>query len=56
MYRLKEILIFVKLQQLGFDGYALDYIICPEGMKYFLKSILNLHRTVSIMSVLALHP
>ncbi|KIP10370.1 hypothetical protein PHLGIDRAFT_101267 [Phlebiopsis gigantea 11061_1 CR5-6] len=33
------------LVQLGFDGYALDYVTYPEGMKFFLQSTLNLHRT-----------
>lgn len=35
-----------QLQSLGFDGYALQYVSCPEGLKWFLKNI-NLHRTVS---------
>ncbi|KAI0920810.1 hypothetical protein AcW1_005022 [Taiwanofungus camphoratus] len=33
-----------ELQSLGFDGYALQYVSCPEGLKWFLKNI-NLHRT-----------
>jgi len=34
------------MQHLKFDGYAMDYIDCPEGMRYFLMKELNLHRTV----------
>jgi len=34
------------MQYLKFDGYAMDYIDCPEGMRYFLMKELNLHRTV----------
>jgi len=43
-------LVFIafQMQQYGFDGYALDYIDCPEGIKYFLMKDLNLHRTVCI--------
>lgn len=33
------------MQQLGFDGYALDYISCPDGMLWFLQKEINLHRT-----------
>ncbi|KJA29565.1 hypothetical protein HYPSUDRAFT_31485 [Hypholoma sublateritium FD-334 SS-4] len=33
-----------ELQQLRFDGYALDYVDFPEGMRWFLSSM-NLHRT-----------
>lgn len=35
------------MTELGFDGYALDYIDCPPGMHWWLKRELNLHRTVS---------
>lgn len=38
--------ICLQLRRLGFDGYALDYINCPEGMKWWLKSAVGLHRTV----------
>ncbi|KAF8637018.1 hypothetical protein AX17_003102 [Amanita inopinata Kibby_2008] len=34
-----------ELHALGFDGYALDYVDCPQGMHWFLKRELNLHRT-----------
>ncbi|KAF9449031.1 P-loop containing nucleoside triphosphate hydrolase protein [Macrolepiota fuliginosa MF-IS2] len=33
-----------ELQQLGFDGYALDYVDCPEGLKWFLMRECNFHR------------
>jgi hypothetical protein len=35
-----------KLKGLGFDGYAIDYVDCPDGLLWFLKRDLNLHRTV----------
>jgi len=31
----------------GFDGYALDYIECPEELKWFLQ-VNGLHRTVRL--------
>lgn len=34
------------MKQLGFDGYALDYVSCPDGMLWFLQKELNMHRTV----------
>ena len=36
-----------QLRALGFDGYAIDFIDCPEGLKWFLCSDARLHRTVS---------
>ncbi|OJT15503.1 Structural maintenance of chromosomes protein 5 [Trametes pubescens] len=33
-----------ELQTLGFDGYALDFVDCPEGLKWFLQSDVRLHR------------
>ena len=39
-----------QLQQLHFDGYALDYVDFPEGMRWFL-SCMNLHRTVGIIEI-----
>jgi hypothetical protein len=36
------------MQQYGFDGYALNYVDCPEGIKYFLMKEINLHRSVRI--------
>jgi len=35
---------------MGFDGYALDYVDYPEGMKWFLMRDVNLHRAVIIDS------
>lgn len=37
-----------ELQALGFDGYALDFVDCPEGLKWFLQSDVRLHRAVSL--------
>ncbi|KAI0784897.1 P-loop containing nucleoside triphosphate hydrolase protein [Abortiporus biennis] len=34
-----------ELMGLGFDGYALDFIQCPEGLKWFLKIDCQLHRS-----------
>ncbi|PPQ85444.1 hypothetical protein CVT26_014762, partial [Gymnopilus dilepis] len=34
-----------EMRQLGFDGYALDYLEFPEGMRWFLTHNVNLHRT-----------
>ncbi|KAJ7180479.1 P-loop containing nucleoside triphosphate hydrolase protein [Mycena filopes] len=34
-----------ELKDRGFDGYAIDYVECPEGMRWFLKRELNMHRT-----------
>lgn len=35
-----------QLRQNKFDGYAMDYIDVPQGMEWFLKKEINLHRTV----------
>jgi hypothetical protein len=35
-----------ELKERGFDGYAIDYVNCPEGLKWYLKRELNMHRTV----------
>ncbi|KAF8187572.1 P-loop containing nucleoside triphosphate hydrolase protein [Mycena galopus ATCC 62051] len=34
-----------ELAQRGFDGYAIDYVECPEGLRWYLKRELNMHRT-----------
>ncbi|KAF9528049.1 P-loop containing nucleoside triphosphate hydrolase protein [Crepidotus variabilis] len=34
-----------ELELLKFNGYAIDYVDCPDAMKYFLRKELNLHRT-----------
>ena len=36
------------MQQHHFDGYALDYVECPDAMKFFLMKDLNMHRTVRV--------
>jgi hypothetical protein len=45
------------MQQQRFDGYALDYVECPDAMKFFLMRDLNLHRVVRIsFDLILLHP
>lgn len=39
------------MRRLGFDGYALDYVECPEGLKWFLKKECNFHRNVHLISL-----
>ncbi|EJF55700.1 hypothetical protein DICSQDRAFT_175618, partial [Dichomitus squalens LYAD-421 SS1] len=34
-----------QLADLGFDGYAIDFVDCPEGLKWFLCADVKLHRT-----------
>ncbi|KZT37531.1 P-loop containing nucleoside triphosphate hydrolase protein [Sistotremastrum suecicum HHB10207 ss-3] len=34
-----------EMHQVGFDGYALEFVQCPEGMKYYLCTELQMHRT-----------
>ncbi|KAF8589644.1 P-loop containing nucleoside triphosphate hydrolase protein [Ramaria rubella] len=34
-----------ELHGLGFNGYAIDYVECPDGLKWFLMKELNMHRT-----------
>ncbi|KAI0787066.1 P-loop containing nucleoside triphosphate hydrolase protein [Irpex lacteus] len=45
-----------ELRRLGFDGYALDYINCPEGMKWWLKSAVGLHRTAIALDPKRVNP
>ncbi|KAG8987488.1 Structural maintenance of chromosomes protein 5 [Tulasnella sp. JGI-2019a] len=33
------------MQQLGFDGYAIDFVTAPPSLMWFLKKDLNMHRT-----------
>ena len=37
-----------QIQAMGFDGYAIDFVDCPDGLKWFLCSDARLHRTVRI--------
>ncbi|KAK0202992.1 hypothetical protein DFS33DRAFT_1437795, partial [Desarmillaria ectypa] len=39
-----------ELARLGFSGYLLDYVTCPQGLEWFLQVELNLHRIVSATS------
>lgn len=34
-----------ELQSLGFDGYAIQYVDCPQGLRTFLQRECQLHRT-----------
>ncbi|GJJ08189.1 hypothetical protein Clacol_002397 [Clathrus columnatus] len=34
-----------ELHSLGFEGYAIDFVECSEGLKWFLMKELNMHRT-----------
>ncbi|KAF7374118.1 Structural maintenance of chromosomes protein 5 [Mycena sanguinolenta] len=34
-----------ELMQRGFDGYAIEYVDCPQGLHWYLKRELNMHRT-----------
>jgi hypothetical protein len=34
------------MRELGFDGYAIDFIDCPQAMRGFLMRECQLHRTV----------
>ncbi|KAH9942592.1 P-loop containing nucleoside triphosphate hydrolase protein [Amylocystis lapponica] len=34
-----------EMLEVGFDGYAIDHVQCPEGLKWWLQNALSLHRT-----------
>ncbi|EGO27756.1 hypothetical protein SERLADRAFT_354935 [Serpula lacrymans var. lacrymans S7.9] len=34
-----------EMASLGFDDYAINYVDCPDGLLWFLKKELNMHRT-----------
>ncbi|KZV88580.1 P-loop containing nucleoside triphosphate hydrolase protein [Exidia glandulosa HHB12029] len=34
-----------ELKELKFEGYALDFLDCPEGMKWYFMRDVNMHRT-----------
>lgn len=36
----------LQMRELGFDGYAIDFIDCPQAMRGFLMRECQLHRTV----------
>ncbi|KAH9927340.1 P-loop containing nucleoside triphosphate hydrolase protein [Fomitopsis serialis] len=38
-----------EMHQIGFDGYALDFIQCPDGMRWFLENM-QLHKTAIALS------
>ncbi|KAG6841292.1 hypothetical protein C0991_012462 [Blastosporella zonata] len=41
-----------EMAELGFDGYLIDYVECPQGMRWWLQRELNFHRTaVSLKGV-----
>ncbi|CCM05532.1 uncharacterized protein FIBRA_07758 [Fibroporia radiculosa] len=33
-----------EMREYHFDGYAIDYVSCPEGLKWFLRNNMQLHR------------
>ncbi|RDX55311.1 hypothetical protein OH76DRAFT_731207 [Lentinus brumalis] len=45
-----------QLRAIGFDGYAIDFIDCPEGLKWFLCSDARLHRTAIALNPQAVDP
>ncbi|KAI0677714.1 P-loop containing nucleoside triphosphate hydrolase protein [Trametes maxima] len=45
-----------QIRELGFDGYAIDFIDCPEGLKWFLCSDVRLHRTAIALNQNAVDP
>ncbi|KAI0722552.1 hypothetical protein C8Q76DRAFT_614426, partial [Earliella scabrosa] len=45
-----------QLRALGFDGYAIDFIDCPEGLKWFLCSDARLHRTAIALKPQSVDP
>ena len=40
-----------EIRAMGFDGFAINFIDCPEGLKWFLCSDVKLHRTVRAFSL-----
>ena len=36
----------LQMRELGFDGYAIDFVDCPHAMRGFLMRECQLHRTV----------
>ena len=36
------------MRELGFDGYAIDFVDCPHAMRGFLMRECQLHRTVRL--------
>ncbi|KAI0751154.1 hypothetical protein C8Q80DRAFT_555406 [Daedaleopsis nitida] len=45
-----------QLRALGFDGYAIDFVDCPEGLKWFLCADARLHRTAIAINPKAVNP
>jgi hypothetical protein len=37
-----------QMRELGFDGYAIDFVDCPHAMRVFLMRECQLHRTVRL--------
>jgi hypothetical protein len=42
----------LQMRELGFDGYAIDFVDCPHAMRGFLMRECQLHRTVRPLSSL----
>ena len=39
------------MRDLGFEGYAIDFVECPDGLKTFLRGELQMHRVVCKFSL-----
>jgi hypothetical protein len=39
----------LQMRELGFDGYAIDFVDCPHAMRGFLMQECQLHRTVRLV-------
>ena len=40
------------MRELGFDGYAIDFVDCPHAMRGFLMRECQLHRTVRLAFIM----
>ncbi|KAI9434892.1 P-loop containing nucleoside triphosphate hydrolase protein [Lactarius indigo] len=45
-----------ELHEIGFDGYAIDFVDCPPPMRAFLMRECQLHRTSQFKQAIALQP
>jgi hypothetical protein len=42
----------LQMRELGFDGYAIDFVDCPHAMRGYLMRECQLHRTVRPLPLL----
>jgi hypothetical protein len=40
----------IQLRAFGFDGYAIEYVDCPDGLLWYLHMEIKLHRTVRTLT------